>query len=265
MEKIFIESRTGAKIAVIFEKAKKQKGLAFVMPGQGGFKEQPHMETFAAAFRENDYAVIRFDPRNSIGESEGKMEDATITSYYDDLEDVVRWAKTQSWYRGPFVLAGHSLGGICAALYAERHPGEVKALAPISTVVSGKLSYEAHMAHEPKEIEDWKRTGWQVRESQSRPGVIKRLKWANMEDRLKYDLLEKVENLTMPVLMIVGEKDVGTPPEHQKILYDKLPGKKEMHVIKGAEHTFREKEHLNEIKEIFNCWIKSLQPIKHHG
>ncbi len=257
MEKIFINNRAGKKIAVLIEVAPKARGLAFVMHGQGSVKEQPQIETFAAAFRDNDFTVIRFDARNSMGESEGKMEDASITSYYEDLEDVIDWSRTQHWYREPFVLAGHSLGGICIALYAERHPEKVRACAPTSTVVSGTLSYEAHMAADPKGLEEWRRTGWQVSESRSHPGVIKRIKWANMEDRLKYDLLEGAQRLTMPVLMMVGEKDTGTPLEHQKILYDRLPGRKELHLIKGAEHTFRDEKHLQEISAIFDQWIKS--------
>lgn len=257
MEKLFIKNRAGKKIAVLLELSPTQKGLAFVMHGQGGFKEQPHIETFSAAFRNNGFTVVRFDARDTIGESEGNMEDATITGYYEDLEDVISWAKTQEWYEEPFVLAGHSLGGICAALYAEHHPNEVKALAPISTVVSGALSYQTY---NPEVLKEWKRTGFLIEESKSKPGKFKRLKWTNMEDRLKYDLLEKVQNLTMPVLMIVGEKDMGTPLEHQKILYDRLSGKKEIHVLPGAEHTFREKKHLDEIKDIFDHWIKFMKP-----
>lgn len=253
-EKIFIKNAQGQKISVLIDKSENPKELAFVMHGQGGFKEQPHIETLARVFQENGFTVVRFDTRNTIGESEGLMENASITSYYQDLEDVIAWTEKQPWYQEPFWLAGHSLGGICIALYAEKYPQKVKALAPISTVVSGKLSWETH---DPKELEEWKSTGWQVSESVSKPGVMKRLKWANIEDRLKYDLLGQVNKLTMPVLLIVGEKDTGTPPKHQKLLFDRLPGAKEIHIIKGAEHTFREPQHLEEIKQIFNLWIKT--------
>jgi len=34
---------------------------------------------------------------------------------------------------------------------------------------------------------------------------------------------------------------------------------KEFHIIKGAPHTFREPEHLNELKEVFNNWLKKLK------
>lgn len=250
-----IKNRKGQKIVVLVELAEKPKGLVFVMHGLGGFKEQKHIQTFADAFKEKNYSVIRFDTTNSIGESDGKYEDATVTSSYEDLEDVINWAKKQAWYQKPFCMASHSLGSICVALYAENYPEEVKALAPTSTVVSGKLTVEAR----PKEaIEKWRRTGWLIKESESKPGIIKKTPWSHMEDRLKYDLLERVDKLAMPVLLIVGEKDSGTPPEHQKILFDKLPGKKEMHIIKGASHTFREKKHLDEIKQIFLDWLDKI-------
>jgi dipeptidyl aminopeptidase/acylaminoacyl peptidase len=61
----------------------------------------------------------------------------------------------------------------------------------------------------------------------------------------------------MPVLLMVGDLDKSTPIEHQKILFDKLPGKKEIHIIKGSPHTFKDPKHLEEIKSIFDKWIKS--------
>src|SRR3990172_5193273 len=134
MQKVFIKNRRGLKISVLVETAENQKGLAFVMHGLGGYKEQPHLETIAKLFKENGYTVVRFDTTNTIGESEGNFEDATITNYYEYLEDVIKWSGTQKWYMEPFVLVGHSLGGISTALFAENYPEKVKALAPISTV-----------------------------------------------------------------------------------------------------------------------------------
>ncbi|MBI3441275.1 MAG: hypothetical protein HY052_05670 [Proteobacteria bacterium] len=55
--------------------------------------------------------------------------------------------------------------------------------------------------------------------------------------------------------LIVGENDDSTPVSTIKILYDALPGPKELHVIKGALHTFRDLSHLKEIREIFLKWI----------
>lgn len=251
--KDFIKNREGKKISVIVYEAKNQKGLVFVMHGLGGWKEQAHVQTFAQAFKANDFTTVLFDATHTYGESEGMPEDATTTNYLEDLEDVISWAKTQAWYKQPFWLAGHSLGAFACALYAERSPRQVKGLAPISTVVSGKLSAETR---EKDTLEKWKRDGIKTEPSSTKPGLIKSIKWAEFEDRMKYDLLPDAQKLTMPVLLITGEQDKGTPPEHQKILYDALPGKKELHIIKNAPHTFKDPQQLEQIKNIFDFWIK---------
>lgn len=259
MIKEYIKNRKDQKVAVIVEEANSQKGLVFVMHGLSGCKEEPHLQVFAEVFKENSYTVVRFDTTNTLGESDGKYEDATVTNYYEDLEDVIKWSSNQGWYQEPFILVGHSLGGICVALFAENFPKQVKALAPISTVVSGELSIDAYKKFDPEVFKKWKKTGWKEKTSVSRLGVIKRLKWSHIEDRLKYDLIPNADKLKMPILMIVGENDTSTPPEHQKILFEALSEPKELHIIKGAPHTFRSPEHLAEIKQIFNNWIKSLE------
>ncbi len=253
--KLFIKNRHDKKIAVVVEENPTSKGLVFIMHGLGGFKEQTHIQTYAKVFEDNNFTVVLFDATHTHGESEGEYADATTTNYYEDLEDVIGWAKTQKWYKEPFWLVGSSLGGISTALYAQKYPEQVKALAPLSTVISGKLSSETQS--ERGILDEWKKTGWRIQPSVSKPGLIKKLKWSEMEDRMRYDLLPKANKLTMPVLLIVGSDDKSTPFEHQKKLFDKLPGKKELHVIKNAAHTFKNPEHLSEIKVIIDTWIKS--------
>ncbi|MBI3458707.1 hypothetical protein HY061_00365 [Candidatus Azambacteria bacterium] len=87
---------------------------------------------------------------------------------------------------------------------------------------------------------------------------MKRLPWSHIVDRLKYDLLPNASNLTMPVLLITGEKDISTPPDHVQILFEALPGPREYHIIKNAPHTFRDIEHLAEIKNLFLKWIDKI-------
>ncbi len=255
MKELSIKNSKNQKISIIIDKANNQLGLAFVMHSLGGFKEQPHIQAFARAFKNNCYTVLRFDTTNSFGQSDGEFPDATVTNYYEDLEDVIAWSKTQAFYQEPFVLCGHSLGAICVALYAENYPAQIKALAPISTVVSGELSMRIEAK---KDIDNWRRTGWKTTVGYS-SGKIKKLKWSHMEDRLKYDLLRKVNRLTMPVLLLAGENDSSTPLKHQQILFNKLPGKKALYAIKGAPHTFREKEHIQKVEAIISRWIKSIK------
>ncbi len=252
--KTFIKNRDGNEIAVVVEGPEKAGKLAFVMHGLGGNKEQTHIRAMIEAFLESGFTVVSFDTVHTFGESKGgSYEDATVTNYYADLEDVISWASSQKWYSEPFVLCGHSLGGISTALFTENHFEKVMGLAPISTVVSGKLSAEINV----DELEKWKKEGILVTMSYDGKRE-KRLKWSHMVDRLKYDLLPKAGELTMPVLMIVGEHDESTPLKHQQILYDVLSGKKELHIIKGAPHTFYETDEREEVKELVKTWASKL-------
>lgn len=254
--KTFFQNRKGLKICILVEEAPNAKGLIFIMHGLGSNRDRPTPKTIAEVFVENGYTAVRFDASNSTGESEGKYEDQTITTYYHDLEDVIAWAKNQSWYMEPFILEGSSLGGITTALYAENFPEKIKALAPVATVVSGQLS--AQVKDKKGELENWKTTGWQIKEHPAKLGLTQKLPWSHMEDRLQYDLLPKADQLSMPVLLIVGEKDDVCPLEQQQLLYKLLPGKKELQIIKGSPHSFQQPEHLRNLKMIFNDWIKTL-------
>lgn len=223
------------------------------MHGLSGNKEELHVRSIAEAFLDTGYTVVTFDTTNTFGESDGDFEDATLTGYYNDLEDVINWTSEQPWYTEPFVLAGHSLGGIATSLYAEKYPTKVRALAPISSVVSGELSLQAPK-YSPEVLEKWKADG--VRVFERSDGTTKQLKWACMEDRLKYDLLPDAHKLTMPVLLVVGSMDDSTPPDHIKLLFDKLPGKKEMHIIEGAVHTFDKATERQELQEMVRNWLE---------
>ncbi|HLC47297.1 MAG TPA: alpha/beta hydrolase [Candidatus Nanoarchaeia archaeon] len=255
-EKLTIKNREGKRVVVLIERSPRQKGLAFVMHGLSGNKEQPHIIAAAKVFLSKGYTVVRFDTTNTFGESEGKYEDATVTNYYSDLVDVIRWAGSQSWYEERFVLAGHSLGGICVGLYAERHPDKVAGLALLSSVVSGKLSLET--AKYKDTAAECRKTGWIEEKSEARHGIVKRLKWSHMEDRMKYDLREQSDAIVMPVLFVVGDKDDSTPLEHLKVLFEEIPGnKKQLSVLPGVPHTYREQAHLALFSRILSEWIDS--------
>ena len=257
MEKVRIKNRKDQTIVVGLDILSNSKGIAFIAHGLSGFKEQTHILAIAEAFWESNYSTIRWDSTNTLGESDGRMEDATVTSSFEDLEDVIGWASNQEWFNEPFILTGHSLGGMCSGLFAEKYPNRVKALAPISTTVSGKLWKEIK---DPKELKEWEERGYEERVSNSRPGIIRRVGWNLMKDGMKYDLLVNSNFLTMPLLMVVGSKDTSTPYIQQKILFDAAAAtRKEIHVIENSPHTFREPAHIAELKNYFLAWLKKIE------
>ena len=260
MQPFSIKNRQGLKIVGNVSIPENPIGCAFVEHGLGGMKEQKHIMAMAGTLFANGYTVVNFDATNSIGESEGKYENATMQLHYEDLVDVISWAKTHEWYQEPFVLAGHSLGAYAAAQYAEDYPAEVKAIFPFAVVVSGKHSFHATEKFEHEKLKAWKDTGWTMRVSNSKPGTELHLPWSHMEERLNHDLEPKASNLTMPVLLVVGENDGPCPPEHQELFLEMIPEStpKELHIVAGAPHTFKAEEHLEQLKDIFNIWLRKI-------
>lgn len=276
-EKVFIKNRNNLNVRVcidmpVLDENNFQKGLAFIMPGLGSQHKKTEFRALAEILTRHGYVAISFDPTHSFGESDGLYEDATFTNYASDLEDVIEWAsknleefeqnptdrpntanRVNATYVEPFILVGHSLGAMSVAYYTERFPEKVKALAPISTTVSGKLSIEARPA---EEIEKWKNLGYQ--ETVRSNGEVRRLKWSHMEDRLTYDLLEKAEQIKAPLLMLVGDLDPLTPPRHQQLLFDVVATSaedKELHIVKNADHNIGTPETLAQVKDIFEKWL----------
>lgn len=90
----------------------------------------------------------------------------------------------------------------------------------------------------------------------SKPGTFKRTSWNFVLDLDQYDILKKIDEIKMPVLLIVGDKDERLL--EQKMLFDKLKTKKEIHIIKGAPHIIRDPKQLEKYEKIFNNWINKL-------
>ncbi len=229
------------------------EGLCFVAHGLGAFKEQKQVEVFSSTFEEKGFVTVRYDARNTIGESDGEMFLASATSYKEDLEDVIKWASIQSWYQEPFWLVGHSLGGLVILEYALDNPEYVKAIAPFSTVVSGTLTTSTtdHL----RIAQLWEEAGYLEQVSNSRPGAVKKISWAYIQDLMNHNVLPRAKELVLPVLMIVGLEDDVTPLSHQEDLFKELSGPKEIFVLENAKHTFRSEDDFFRVKQLLGKWI----------
>lgn len=252
MKRHTIKNQNNIDLVVNIEVHERPKGLAFVVHGLGGFKEQIHIKAMIDTFYNAGYTVIAHDAANTLGESGGKMEEATLTNYYEDFLDVVAWAKKQDFYQAPFIVSGHSLGGACAILYASQFPQNVKAIAPISAFIGGDSYKDTRDAGNLKE---WKSKGYRIEESKSKPGVMKKINWSFMEDALTYDLQKDAEHIECPVLLVTGSEDTGTPESSQRLIETAVQGPVEVHIIEGMAHNPRSEEHISELKGILGKWL----------
>lgn len=249
-----ITNRHGLGIAVQVDIPENPRGLAFIVHGWLSSMQGSSSLAVSGATREADYTTVCFDCTHSNGESDGAIEPSTISTFISDLEDVVAWAKEQNWFQSPYVLAGTSLGGITILEHARAHSDEVKAIAPICTVISGTLSIEAANRTDPRALADWQAHGFKTQEYGD--DKTAQFPWEHMADRLRYDALGYAPQMTLPLFMCVGSEDTSCPPDHQRQLFDSWGGDdKKFHLVDGCPHRFHEPAHMAALKTHLKAWL----------
>lgn len=254
--KTAIKNRHGLTILVkFFECEKPDPKLAFIQHGYSGSMVETHITAFAKTYLDNGYNVLMMDCTNSFNDADGLLQDNTIQTHYDDLEDVIEWAFKQEWYQTPFALAGHSLGGLSTITYAAKHPDKVLSLFPAATVISGKHLEEANLFRSSEEYNAFKSSGDMTIECTYKNNVSGYRPYSWIETMWNWSALNFAKNITCPTLLLVGSNDTGTPPEHQKLFLDRLSSdKKDMHIIDGADHCYSDK--IDKACSYLDTWLK---------
>lgn len=147
------------------------------------------------------------------------------------------------------------MGGFASARYALRNKDMVDFAIPFAPVISGELIWAARRRFNPEEFNKWQEDGVSVSESSSIPGKVKEKTWDVMVEYLNHSLLVE-QNENPPMFLISCENDEATPPSHVEIFYKSLTGEKEYKMIRDAPHTPKEKEHLDELFEVIDVWLK---------
>lgn len=111
-ERLHLKNRRGQKVVMILVKPKtKILGTAVLQHGYGSTKESVSINAIQESLLRHGFQVVNFDTTNSVGESDGRYEDARISLHAEDFEDVVRWAQDQDWYVDNLLVGGGSMGG----------------------------------------------------------------------------------------------------------------------------------------------------------
>ena len=123
MKEFFIENN-GSCIHCRLDLPQKhmQCPLLMIFHGLTGYLEEEHLSALAGAANETGYAVLRADLYGH-GKSGGMFAEHTISIWLEEVLAITDYAKSL-----PFVtelyIAGHSQGGLVAALAAGMRPQE---------------------------------------------------------------------------------------------------------------------------------------------
>lgn len=148
----------------------------------------------------------------------------------------------------PLVIAGHSLGGAIAMMYALSYPEDVKALILIGT--GARLRVRPDLLKILEDLTDapveWLQKVAEPPYSRVAPDVTEKIVdgMAKVGPAVQlndfrccdeFDIMDKVTQIAIPTLVISGTDDNMTPVKYSQYLADKIVGA-ELVIIEGATH-----------------------------
>ena len=150
------------------------------------------------------------------------------------------------------VLAGHSLGGAIAQLYALKYPEDLKGLILIGSGARLRVgTMYLEMIEQAKSnrtiFEDFFHKSYEFIEPELRD-VLKRKALEGdpavlLNDMLccdRFDIMNRVHEIRLPTLAICGSEDIMTPPKYTKYLAHKIEGARDVIIEDGTHMVFAE-------------------------
>ena len=195
------------------------------------------------------YNVLRFDTRGH-GQSTAPAGDYTLEQMADDVKGLFDALAIQHTH-----WVGLSMGGMIGQTFALKYPGIFQSLV-LADTTSRRPSNAEHMWGERVSaaralgmagVLDTTLARWFTEPFRNaRKDVMARIGEQILSTPVdgfggacgaisKVNTLDRLQEITCPVFIIVGEQDHGTPPEMARAIHENLPGS-ELLVIKSAAH-----------------------------
>jgi pimeloyl-ACP methyl ester carboxylesterase len=172
----------------------------------------------------------------------------------DSIDGYVEWLHAYINKKGykDVILVGHSLGGGIALLHALLHPKQLKAIITVGSgarlrvhpmfleglakAVEAPQLYEKSLTPNPLiEPELDKR----INERRLENGPAAALN--DMRACDKFDIMERLGEISVPVLAVCGSNDEMTPAKYTQFMVDKIPQAKAVIIPDGTHWVFAEK------------------------
>jgi len=166
----------------------------------------------------------------------------------NSIPEYVEWLHSYIKGKGykDIILGGHSLGGGIAQLYALNYPRGLKGLMLIGTgarlrvlpdtlstlrgLIGNDFAWRKFIEAAPQPADP---VLLSIRETRYKIGPAVMLNDLLCCD--KFDILDRVHEIKLPTLIIVGTQDVSTPVKYSQYLQNKIAGSK-LVIIEGATH-----------------------------
>ena len=233
-----LTSPQGLPIHGDFSVPERPRGLVIVVHGFKGFKDWGFFPWLAERLAVHRLVACRFNmSRSGVGESGDEFdrldlfEEDSYSTQLADLRTVVEYAQSR-FPELPTFLVGHSRGGGVALLAAQDVP-RLKAV-----VTWSAISHLDRWDDETKRA--WRESGF-LEVLNARTKQVMRMGRIVLDDyeenRERLDVLAATERLTVPLLVVHGERDESVPVEEGRAIAAKAKDVS-LVVIPRASHTY---------------------------
>ena len=175
-------------------------------------------------------AMLRFDFRG-CGESEGRMEESTVSGRIADLGFAIGFIKSHPGVENRIGLLGSSLGGYISLIRASTEE-------KIRAVVTWSTPFHLDNLGSQKSQEDMPALG--------------EVFFKDLPKHRLLPLLPKISNC----LVIHGEEDELVPVDQSWEIFNSLGSPKEIHVIEGADHRLTQPAHRQRAMDLTVEWFR---------
>jgi pimeloyl-ACP methyl ester carboxylesterase len=179
---------------------------------------------------------------------------SSVVGRPSSVEDYADWVATyiETANLHDVILNGHSMGGAITLTLALRRPGWLRAIILTGTGARLRVSptlLELLRTDYPAAVEAILQASFaphtdpltyaqKVRINGTRRQLLRmpqEVTPADYEACDRFDITERVHEITLPTLCIVGEQDAMTPGKYSQYLHDVIPGS-QLRIIEGAGH-----------------------------
>lgn len=221
--------------------------LAVLCHGFLSSKSSTTNKTLTRLLNERGLATFRFDFFGQ-GESDGPFEELTTTLAVDQVHAALDLVTSRGYER--IGLVGSSFGGLVAILTAAQRQ-DIACLALKCPVVD--FAEELRLTFGLEELAQWEATD-------TIPNIMGgtarvRLRYDFYEDSLGQIAYEPAERITVPTLIVQGEKDECVPLHQSRQLYDALEGPKRLELLPDADHQFTRREDFQQMTTSISEWL----------
>jgi len=212
-EKVYFSASAGKLAGVIHYPDQLSSFCVISCHGLFSDKGSDKFLTIGERFAEEGITVLRFDFRG-CGESDGKIEDTTITGRKEDLNAALSFIRLHNPSTTQNIgLLGSSLGGYISLLVASSDR-MIKAVVAWATPFSfDGLRKAIATSGSPQLKEDF------------------------YHDVNNYDAAKFV-TMARNTMLIHGDTDETVPLDHARSLYQSAKEPRKLKIVKGADHTF---------------------------